>query len=131
MTTLLFVPPLHARIEKPKTGYLYLVSVEAGVWLLLYATAGPSASQVSRTIDGSWFQVGLRQNTYPVYVERGVDVCRQSFVPPFLLELRNQRQDTYTPSPSRQAFGYCCMRPPVSRLRMFRVQSMGHGFSWG
>ena len=59
MTTLLCVPPLHARIEKPKTGYLYLVSVEAGIWLLLYATAGLSASHVSRTIDGSWFLGGL------------------------------------------------------------------------
>ena len=74
--------PFHARIEKPKTGYLNLVSAEAGVWLSLYATAGITASHVSRTFDGSWFYVGLRQNTYPVSVETGDDSCCQLFVPP-------------------------------------------------
>ena len=47
---------------------------------MLYATAGITASHVSRTIDGSWFEVGLRQNTYPVSVETGDDLCRQLFV---------------------------------------------------
>ena len=63
--------PIHARIEKPKTEYPYLVSVETGVGLILYgksseaiatplrATAGITASHVSRTIDGSWFLGGL------------------------------------------------------------------------
>ena len=46
----------------------------------MYATAGITASHVSRTIDGSGFYVGLRQNTYPVSVETDDDLCRQLFV---------------------------------------------------
>ena len=34
------------------------------------------------------------QNTYLVYVERGADLRRQLFVPAFMLELRNQRQNS-------------------------------------
>ena len=121
--------PIYARIETLKTRHLQIVSVEAGVWLLLYATVGFTAARVSHTIDGSWFQVGWRRSIQNAThsVETGVDLCCNFFVPPFMLELTNQRQHTYTSSPSRQAFGYRCMPPPVEWLCMFRVPSMSHG----
>ena len=87
-----FCTPLHARIDKPKTAYLHLVSVEAGVWLSLYATAGRMASHVSRTIDESWSQ-GARINEQVRYLARFVDVGFSAC-------------EMHTQSPLRRALNY-------------------------